>query len=347
MSLLKLDETCDTVNNFSVYQKELNKKNKQIIELENKIKELMNNNNNNNNCSHISHMTEKSNNQSQIHNSSYTISFQNNISQNHMISLIQVLQRENDILKSKLNEDQKIEDKFSNTIQFKLLSAKDEIENLKKMNTNKDNIIMAMQNFLNNINKIISNEKINLNFNQIDIKTFSNNLKELEQEIISKLHNTHRANKIPQSSNKNKINKINKVFPKKQNTETGFNLKKFYNKIPIKNEDRKRKMCIKSSFNRNTISNMTFNKGNYMCPKCCKNKNECNDIRCLICRNKSKKSERFYKERKDLRLKGYLLTKPEGIFSRTPKKLHYKSIEGNDYNEYLQSINSSINNNND
>ena len=204
MSLLKLDETCDTVNNFSVYQKELNKKNKQIIELENIIKELMNNNNNNNNnnCSHISHMTEKSNNQSQIHNSSYTISFQNNISQNHMISLIQVLQKENAILKNKLNEDQKIEDKFSNTIQFKLLSAKDEIENLKKMNTNKDNIIMTMQNFLNNINKIISNEKINLNFNQIDVKTFSNNLKELEQEIISKLHNTHRSNKIPQSSNK-------------------------------------------------------------------------------------------------------------------------------------------------
>ena len=341
MSLLKLDdETCDTMNNLSIYINELNKKNKQIIELENKIKELMQNKNNNN----YSQITEKSNYQTQVPNSSYSISFQNNISQNHLISLIQVLQQENAILKSKLNSEQKIENRYNNTIQFKLLSAKDEIENLSKMNANKDNIIMLVQNFLNNINKIISNEKINLSINQIDIKTFSDNLKELEQQIISKLHNMHKPNKINQSLNKKKMNK---TLSKKQNTETEFDIKKFYNKIAKKNENKNRKKCFKSTFNRNTVTNMTFNKANFICPKCCKNKNECNDIRCLICRNKSKKNEQFYKERKKLRLKGYLLTKPEGIYSRTPKKLYYKSVEGNNYNENFRTINNSSSINDD
>lgn len=337
MSIIKLDETCDTVNNFSVYQNELNKKNKQIIELENKIKELTENKNN-----QLLHI-EKSNNQSQINFPlSNNISFQNNISHNHLLSLIQILQQENDLLKNKLSSEQKIEDKYSNTIQYKLLSAKNEIENLKKMNTNKDNIIMNMQNFINNINKIISNENINLNLDQIDIKTFIVNLKELERQIISKIQ------KIPQhDKNQQTIKKKNsQTLLKNQIIEQGFNNKKFYHKIPIKKKSNNK--VFKSSFNRNIISNKTFNKSNFVCPRCCKNKSdECNDVRCIICRNKSKKNEQFYKERKKLRLKGFLLTKPEGIYSRTPKKQYYKSLEGKYYEDYLKTINSFLSNVND
>lgn len=336
MSIIKLDETCDTVNNFSVYQNEINKKNKQIIELENKIKELTENKNN-----QLLHI-EKSNNQSQINNN---ISFQNNISHNHLLSLIQILQQENALLKNKLSSEQKIEDKYTNTIQYKLLSDKNEIENLKKMNTNKDNIIMNMQNFINNINKIITNENINLNLGQIDIKTFIINLKELEQLIISKIQKIPQSNKSQHQQQTIK-KKSSKTLLKNRNIERGFNDKKFYHKIPIKKKNNNNKVFgINSSFNKNIISNKTFNKSNFVCSKCCKNQSdECSDIRCIICRNKSKKNEQFYKERKKLRLKGFLLTKPEGIYSRTPKKQYYKSLEGKYYDDYLKTINSFLSN---
>ena len=336
----KLDDNSEIFNNFSKYQKELENKDQQIFELQNKIKYLLQkqdkneiiSQNNKNNNPYQKFLNKEPN--------SNTISFQNNISQNHLLSLIQTLQQENTLLKNKLNVGQKIEDKYTDTIQYKLISAKNEIENLTKMNNNKDNIIMNMQNFINNINKLITNDKINLNINQIGIKTFIDNLKELEQKIFSKFEKMEKNSKI-----QSHIDKRNRTFMQKQKTElrlNKFNInKKYYYQIPINKNVNKNLISNKSKTNKNLIPKKSTNTTNNICEKCIMNrKNQCEDIRCTTCRKKSKNNEKFYKERKRLRLKGFLLTKPEGIFSRTPKKEHIKSKENKYYNEYLKNITS-------
>jgi hypothetical protein len=336
MSLLKLDDNSEIFNNFSKYQKELENKDQQIIELQNKINNLLEKQNQN--FITQQHNNDIINNNQKFQNNELksNISFQKNISQNHLLSLILILQQENTLLKNKLNKDHKIEDKYSDTVQYKLLRAKTEIENLTKMNNNKDNIIMNMQNFINNINILITNNKINLNINQIGIKTFIDNLKELEQKILSKFEKIQKISKIPQSQ----INKRNQNLLKKPKKEPGFNKlninKKYFYRIPINKNVNKSIIFITKNF----ISNKSLNTTNNLCEKCAKNINEYKDIRCSTCRKKSKNNEKFYKERKKLRLKGFLLTKPEGIFSRTPKKIHIKSKENKYYNEYLKNITS-------
>jgi hypothetical protein len=330
----KLDETTNTNTNSNnkknIYENELNlnNKNKEINKLQKELNALIQNKNIKNNTSinngNYNDMIININNNDLPYKPFNNISFQNNISQNHLLELIQILKQENTILKSKLSIEQKIEDKYSDTIQYKFLSAKKEVENLKKMNTNKDNIIMNLQNFINNINKIISNGKINLNINQVNPKEFLVNLKELETKIISNLQK-NKNGKIPQPKiNKGKINIL-----KKQKYEQDFLIKgKYMHKIPQK------KITTNANFNNLSFSKNKKNDFNNFY----KNKNECDDIRCGTCRKKSKKNEKFYMERKKLRLKGFLLTKPEGIFSKTRKKERIKCHNDKYYQEYLQNI---------
>ena len=332
----KLDETTNTNTNSNnkknIYENELNlkNKNKEINQFHKELNALIQNKNNNNknntsiNNGKYNDMNININNNDLTYKPFNNISFQNNISQNHLLELIKILQQENTILRSKLSIEQKIEDKYTDTIQYKLLSAKNEVENLKKMNTNKDNIITNLQNFINNINKIISNGKINLNINQINPKEFLINLKELETKIISNLQKNQNK-QIPQP----KINKGRTNILKKQKTEQNFLLKgKYKGKIPQK------KITINVNSNKLSFSKNKKNDFNNFN----NNKNECDDIRCGTCRKKSKKNEKFYKERKTLRLKGFLLTKPEGIFSRTPKKERIKCHNDKYYQEYLKNI---------
>ena len=336
---LRLNENANYKNNYlkNQNQKEINSKNKQIYELQNELNSLIQNKTN------LSTQNDTYKTLNNITNISYepqnSISFQNNVSQNHLLSLIQILQQENNLLRNKLSQGQNIEDKYSNTIQYKLLSAKNEVENLKRMITTKDNIIMNLQNFINNINKIISNGKINLNINQLDTKEFIINLKELETKIILSLQKNpknQRNTKILQP----KLSKTSNSILKKEKTDQGFLNKKYIHKIPqrkpIKNINTKKlSFSQKSHFN----TSISTNKPNYSCENTnINNRNECNDIRCGTCRKKSKNNEKFYKERKKLRLKGFLLTKPEGIFSRTPKKDHIKCRNNNYYQEYLKNI---------
>lgn len=315
-------------NSFSIYQIELEKKDQQILELQNQINSLIQNKNN------CLYQAEKVNNLSQISQTSYSNSFQNNnINHNNLISLVQLLQHENTLLKNKLNLELKIDNKNSNSIQNKLFCAQKEIEILTKMNNDKDNIILNMQIFINNINKVISNEKINLNLNILDIKTYVANLKELEKKVISKLPKIPKFNKIPNSfMRKGKENSV-----KKQKTDISFNSKSHLNKIPLYNKNTNIKMKSNCSLNSSINTNKSLNKNNLFHSK---NKNEeCKDIRCTICRNKSKNDAQFYKQRKKIRLRGFLSTKPEEVYSRTPKKEHIKSVEGEYYNNYLKSIN--------
>ena len=260
--------------------------------------------------------------------STNNISFQNNISHHNLISLIQILQQENSLLKSNLNIGQNIEPKYSDTIQYKMLSLKNEIENLKRIITNKDNIIMNMQNFINNMNKIILNGKINLNVNQIDLKTFNINLKQLEQDIITKFQKMQKYNKIaPPKSNKEKQNIL-----ERQKTEPSFNDKQCFYSIPLNKKTNKTNVSLKLNFNKKLFFkkiNKTMNEEIIKGIKCNINKNdEYADVRCVTCRKKSKNNEKFYRERQKLRLKGFLSFKPNGLFSRTPKRQYIKSIKG-------------------
>ena len=104
------------------------------------------------------------------------------------------MQIQNSLLRNKLNLSAKIDKKFNNTFQYRLLSAQKEIENLTIMNTTKDNIINNMLIFINNLNNALCNGKINLNLNQIDIKTFKLNLAKLEQKIINKIKKVPKMN---------------------------------------------------------------------------------------------------------------------------------------------------------
>jgi len=316
-------------NNFSIYQIELEKKDQQIFKLQNQINSLIQNKNN------FLFQSEKVNKLSQISHTSHDNSFQNNnnVNHNNLISLVQLLQQENTLLKNKLNLELKIDNKNNNSIQYKLLCAQKEIEILTKMNNDKDNIIMNFQTFINNINKAISNEKINLNLNLLDVKTLIANLKELERKIISKFPKNPKFNKIPNSfTRKGKEN----LF-KKQKTDISFNSKSHLNKIPLYNKNTNIKMKTNCSLNSSINNNRSFNKNNLIHSK---NKNEeCKDIRCTTCRNKSKNDAQFYKQRKKIRLRGILSTKPEEVYSRTPKKEHIRSFEGEYYNDYLKSIN--------
>ena len=79
------------------------------------------------------------------------------------------------------------------------------------MNTTKDNIINNIQKFINNLNNVVCNGKINLNLNQIDIRTFTINLKKLELKIINRIKRVPKLKKIPESIiKKNKENQITK-----------------------------------------------------------------------------------------------------------------------------------------
>ena len=172
MSIKKSNNEFDDNNNLSFYQNELAKKDKQISNLQKKINNLFFNKNS------LIYQIDKS-----IHKnipSLKNISPQNHYQKNKLYSSFQTSPYDNTLLlKNKLNLNEQIGEKYNNTIQYKLLSAQREIENLTTMNTTKDKIIMNMQYFINNINKEVCNGKLNLNINNIDINTFIINLKRL------------------------------------------------------------------------------------------------------------------------------------------------------------------------
>ena len=283
MSLKKSNNEFDKLNNISIYQNELARRDKKILSLQNKINNLIFNKN-----SLISQIdkTNKKNTPS-----SKNISPQNNISNNKIYSSINTLQYENNLLRNKLNLTVKIGDKYNNTFQYKLLSAQKEVENLTIMNANKDNIIMNMQNFINNLNNIICNGKINLNINQLDIRTFIANLKKLEQKIIKKLKNIPKPNKIPECVFK----KVKENPIKKQNTEVSLLKKKQLYIFPL-NTKIYNKINTQTSINDSKYSSNSFKKPNFTCQNYSKKKiREWKDITSSIGRNNSCKRKKILK----------------------------------------------------
>ena len=304
MSLKKSNNEFDSINNESIYHTELARKDKQILILRNRINNLVLNKN--------SLISQFDNSKQKNIPSLKNISPKNNLSiKTKLISSIQTLKYENSLLRNKMGLTKKIEDKYSDTIKYKLLSAQKEIDNLTIMNTNKDNIIMNMQNFINNLNNIICNGKINLNLEQIDIKTFIKNLKQLEQKIVSKLQNKSKPNKIPKDLIKDA--KQNTLI--KQKAEISLLKKRHLYIIPLIN--RKHNKRISNHLSMNKTSNKY---------------NDWKEMRCLTGRNK---------DRSTLKLRRYFLTKQNTEISSSPIKEKMRSL---DIDDYFKVTNTSTNN---
>jgi len=330
MSLKKSNNEFDNIINESIYHTELAKKDRQILVLRNRINNLVLNKN-----SLISQIDiSKQKNIPSLKN----ISPKNNLTnQNKLISSIQTLKYENSLLKNKMDLTYKLEDKYSDTIKYKLLSAQKEIDNLTIMNTNKDNIIMNMQIFINNLNNIICNGKINLNIEQIDIKTFIKNLKQLEQKIVSKLQKKPKPNKIPNDIIKDA--KQNSLM--KQKTEISFIKKKNLYIIPLINRKHNKKMSTHLSINKDSkFSNNSLNMHNTIYQNSSKNKNnnDWEEMRCLTGRNKDKST---------LKLRRFFLTKQNTDILSSSIKEKMKSLDIDDYFKVTNTANTNINTNNE
>ena len=310
MSLKKSNNELNDINNSSLYQRELALKDKLIISLQNKINNLILNKN-----SLIS----------QIDNHSLkNISPPKNISKNNLHSSIHLMQIQNTLLRNKLNLSAKIGKKFNNTFQFRLFSAQKEIENLTIMNTTKDSIINNMQKFINNLNNAACNGKINLNLNQIDVKTFIINLKKLEQKIINKIKKVPKMNKIPESL----IKKIKENPIRKQKTDISLCYKNKIDLIPYK-------LNTISSINENN-NNSNTNTQNYSKKKT----KQLKYIKSATGRNKNI-INRNAKE-KTLKLKRFFLAKNDEIYNQFNNKKHMNSLD-NKNKEYIKTINNEIN----
>lgn len=312
MSKKKQNNAFETINNESIYHSEIARKDKQILTLKNKINNLILSKN-----SLISHINNPK--QKNIQ-SPKNISPKNNlVIQNKLLPSIRTLENDNSILRSKMSLNNKIKDKYNDTIKYKLLSAQKEIDNLTIMNTNKDNIIMNMQKFINNLNNLICNGKINLNLEKIDINTFIKNLNQLEQKIISKLFKKKKSqsNKIPEDIIKDA--KQNSLM--KQKTEISFVKKKHLHIIPLINMKHNKNINSHLSINRsNKYSNNSLNSIYQI--NLNDKYNNWKEMRCLTGKNKDKSTLRF---------RQYFLAKQNFDNSNSPIKEKKKFLNTDEY----------------
>ena len=235
------------------------------------------------------------------------------------------MQIQNSLLRNKLNLSAKIGKKINNTFQYRLLSAQKEIENLTIMNTTKDNIINIMQKFINNLNNVVCNGKINLNLNQIDIRTFALNLKKFEQKIVNKIKKVPKLNKIPESI----IRKIKENPIRKQKTDISLCYKYKIDLIPYK-------LNTISSINenKNKISNINNQNNSKKKIKQLKYiKSATGRIKAILNRNTKEKT---------LKLKRFFLAKNDEIYNQFTNKKNLNSLD-NKNKEYIKIINNEIN----
>ena len=312
MSIKKQNNEFETINNETIYHSEIARKNKQILILKNKINNLI--------FSKNSLISQINNSKQNYIPSPKNISPKNNLAnKNKLKPSKRILENKNSSLSIKMGLSNKIKDKYNDTIKYKLLSAQKEIDNLTVMNANKDNIIMNMQKFINNLNNIFCNGKINLNLEKIDIKLFVKNLNQLEQKIISKLFkkNKSQSNKIPEDIIKEA--KQNSIM--KQKTETSFVKKKHLYIIPLINMKHIKKINSHISINRsgkysnNSLNSIYQNNSN--------NKyNNRKEIRCLTGKNNDKPAFKF---------RQYFFLKQNFDNSNSPIKEKMKSLNTDDY----------------
>jgi len=323
--LMKNSINDDNKSKYSFFKNQLAKKDKQISILQKKINNLLLNKN-----SLLSHVDNSLNKKFKNIVSLKSISPQNIITHNKLFSSLHTFKNENHKSRNIMNLSNQIECKYSSTFKYKFLNAQKEIENLTVMNTNKDNIIMSVQNFLNNINNLVCKGKLNLDLSQIDIKTFITNLKNLEIKIIAKLQKIIKPNKIPDSI----IRKAKEQPIRKQKTEITLTNKKNLHIIPLNKKNYKK---INNEINNHSkFSNSSLNKQNYNSLNINNNRNEnLKQMRNLTGTNK---------EKQHLELKKFFLNKKGEENSSTPPKDYIKYVNHN-LNEYFSVNNKEITSN--
>ncbi len=208
---------------MNYFYKEINKKNKQIIELKSiistlkksqetllyEIKSLQNQipSYSNKSKNYLNQLESKNNGQEQI-----------------LLSKIKKLQNENTKLKMRINKSEEKENIFYNNINNKLLQAERDIQILSFENKNNNNIILAVQNFLFNVNDKINSKSQSLLFDLslIDNTTFIQNLQILELNIINKINQLNNIGNIClHNSSRNSNTKIKEDIDKcKKNNNT-------------------------------------------------------------------------------------------------------------------------------
>ena len=130
----------------SYFYRELDKKNKQITEMQMRINNLIDEKNS------LQIMIENLKSQNynlgianEKENNEMNYEYQNKI--NQLYQTINYLQNENTLLKNEINKKDKIEQNYNNTILKKLNQSRREIDNLSVMNTIKDTILREFQYF--------------------------------------------------------------------------------------------------------------------------------------------------------------------------------------------------------
>ena len=190
------------IDDINYYFSEINKKNKQIIELKSVINDLkltqeklLN---------EVRVLQRKSSNYSSK-NKDKILENKNVEKEQVLLSKLKKLQNENNKLKMKINKNEEKENIFYNNINNKLLKAERDIQLLSFENKNNNNIILAIQNFLFNINDKINSQKQTLIFDLsiIDSNTFIHNLQILESNIITKIDQLNNIGNICLFSSRN------------------------------------------------------------------------------------------------------------------------------------------------
>ena len=126
-----------------------------------------------------------------------------------LLAKIKKLQNENKNLKMCIDKSEEKENLFYTNINNKLLKAERELQLLSFENQKNNSIILAIQNFLFNINEKLNSGNQNLIFDLsiIDKNTFIHNLQILESNIINKINQLNNIGNIclHNSRNNNKI----------------------------------------------------------------------------------------------------------------------------------------------
>ena len=262
-----IDKNVDQINYF---YKEINKKNKQITELKSIIATLKK--------AQETLLLEIKTLQNKIpiysnrnKNKNTTPRCRNNGQEQILLSRIKKLQNENNKLKMRINKSEEKENLFYNNINNKLKKAERDIQILSFENKNNNNIILAIQNFLFNINDKINSENQSLIFDLslIDKNTFIQNLQILESNIINKINQLHNIGNIclynSRNSNKKKIQEINyDSYDKNNNINNniinGSNEKKIKNlkKILKQNKEMNKTINYLNSHNKKNVNKIKF-----------------------------------------------------------------------------------------
>ena len=317
----------------SYFYRELEKKNKQITEMQKRINNLIDEKN----SLQITIQNLKTENYdlgitNEKENNQMNFEYQNKI--NQLYQIINYLQNENTLLKNEVNKKDKIEQNYNNTFLKKLNQSRREIDNLSVMNSIKDTILRELQDFVNELNDNIGN-KLNceLDFNNDDLNTFKYNLEQIKNKIYSEFSN----NTINGNNNFNKENNnLNKEINLNNNNSNKINNIIFQNNTfrnqNYKNDIRSISGMSKRSFPKEKIPSHKDEESlykrslsNYTTETLNKElNNHLKDCKCQGCLSKAKKDPSFLTDRLEFKSKAWIKKPDYHSILRTPPRNEYE-----------------------